>query len=174
PFRKFLPFLGKFVPTEDIAQGQGPVVLPVDLPEGTVTAGPLVCYEDIFPKLARQMVAGGADFLLVVTNDAWYGQEAGAIQHAAHSVLRAVETRRPVVRCGNNGWSGWIDEQGRIRDVLHGLNGSIYFQGTGVLDVGRDLRWESRLTPYVRYGDWFVGLCALLFVWAAVRTRRAE
>jgi apolipoprotein N-acyltransferase len=169
PFRQLLPFLGKFVPTEDIAPGPGPVVIPVDLPDGVVNAGPLICYEDIFPKLAREMAAGGADFLLVVTNDAWYGQEGGAIQHAAHSVLRAVETRRPVLRCGNHGWSGWIDEQGRIRDVLIGHNGSIYFQGTGTFDLRRDMRWAGRLSPYVRYGDWFVALSALLFAWAAFR-----
>ncbi|MBC2593140.1 apolipoprotein N-acyltransferase [Ruficoccus amylovorans] len=172
PFREWLPFLGKFVPLEDIARGPGPVILPVELPEGTYNAGPLICYEDIFPTLARQVTAMGADFLLVVTNDAWYGQEGGAIQHAAHSVLRAVETRRPVLRCGNNGWSGWIDEQGRIRDVLRGINGSTYFQGTGTFDLRHDLRWGGVLTPYVRYGDWFVGLCALFFAWAAVRENR--
>ncbi len=172
PFRTIFPFLGKVVPIDDIHAGTGSYVIPLVVNGRDFTVGPLVCYEDIFPKISRQLVRGGADFLLVVTNDAWYGQEAGATQHMAHSVLRAVETRRPVLRCGNHGWSGWIDEYGRVRDVLTGLDGSIHFQGTGKFDLRRYTKWVGRETTYVRYGDWFVGLSAVLFAWAVVHNRR--
>lgn len=171
PLRDVFPFIGKVVPVSDIAAGKESVVIPLELWNKRLKVGPLICYEDIFPKLGREMAANGADFLLVVTNDAWYGQEAGATQHAAHSVLRAVETRRPVLRCGNHGWSGWIDEHGRIRDVLTGIRGSIHFQGTGTFYMRRDARWAGRQTVYVKYGDWFVGVSALLFAWSAMRYR---
>ena len=101
-----------------------------------------------------------ADALVVVTNDAWYGEGAAAYQHAAHSVLIAVENRRPVLRCGNAGWSGWIDEFGSVRKVLTDDSGSVYFRGASTVDVTRDLRWVGRDSFYVEHGDWFVLVCA--------------
>ena len=104
---------------------------------------------------------------MVVTNDAWYGEEGAASQHAAHSVLRAVETRRPVVRCGNAGWSGWIDEFGGIiRYELTNSEGSVAFRGTGTCNVTRDSRWAGRESFYVAHGDWLVPACAILAVLA--------
>ena len=66
----------------------------------------------------------------LLTNDAWYGREAGAYQHAAHSVLLAAATGLPVVRCGNAGWSGTIDSLGRAFPVTE--QGSVYFRGARV------------------------------------------
>src|SRR5690606_25613053 len=97
---------------------EAPVGLRGAGPGGSTLLGPLICYEDIFPRLARRSVAAGAEVLVVNTNNGWFGEGAAAYQHAAHSVLRAVETRRPVLRAGNSGWSGWIDECGAIRAVL--------------------------------------------------------
>ena len=57
-------------------------------------------------QLARLSALGGASVLVVLTNNGWFGEGGAAYQHAAHAVLRAVETRRPVIRCGNGGWSG--------------------------------------------------------------------
>lgn len=154
---KFVPIGGDFIPGES--------VLPFDLPAGadhTVAAGVLICYEDIFPSLARESTLAGAELLGVLTNDAWYGEGGAAYQHAAHSVLRAVENRRPVVRCGNGGWSGWIDEYGNIRDTLRDEGGSVYFRGHRGMNINRDLRWQGRLSTYTQKGDWFVLLCAVL------------
>ena len=81
--------------------------------------------------MARESARGGADLFFVATNNAWYGEEGGAEQHAAHSVLRAVENRRPVMRAGNGGWSGWIDSYGTVRDLLVDSEGTIYFRGGG-------------------------------------------
>ena len=80
----------------------------------------------------------------------------GAPQHAAHSVLRAVETRRPVMRCGNAGWSGWIDS-GSVREVLL-EGGSVYFQGGSTYSVIQYEDWLGRKSFYTRHGDWFVAL----------------
>ncbi len=159
---RWLPFIEKVVPLEgEFSFGERLEPLAITTYDGTWRAAPLICYEDIFPTLARASAAHGADFFIVVTNDAWYGEEGGAYQHAAHSVLRAVETRRPVIRCGNGGWSGWIDEQGRIRDVLLDQNRTIYHKGAGVFDITRDSRWVGKPSHYVTHGDWFIQACIL-------------
>lgn len=173
PLRGWIPFVQRVVPIpDDISPGKEPRLLTVAGVNGALQAGSLVCYEDIFPGLARQQVRRGADFFLVVTNNAWYGEEAGAYQHAAHSVLRAVETRRPVVRSGNHGWSGWIDEYGVVREVLTNADGSIYFRGGGVFTVYAEPHWIGRKSVYVQKGDWFVGFCALLLLLAVVYHRK--
>jgi apolipoprotein N-acyltransferase len=163
PLRPLFGWIGKFTPLgDDFSPGTDPSPLVVPLHQGAVALGVLICYEDLFPELARDEVLSGADALVVVTNDAWYGEGAAAYQHAAHSVLRAIETRRPVLRCGNAGWSGWIDEFGAIQKVVRDADGSIYFRGTQVADVTRDRRWVGRNSFYVEHGDWFVAVSACL------------
>lgn len=183
PFRPVLGWIGKFVPIGgDFGRGDNasPLLAPVG---GKPTiVGPLICYEDIYPQLARSSVNSGASLLTVVTNNGWFGEGGAAYQHAAHSVLRAVEMRRPVVRCGNGGWSGWIDEFGVVRDVVKNKAGSIYFRGVKVVEVQQDRRWVTQLTMYAQYGDWFVLVCAglmafgfgLLRVSAPVVARKEE
>ena len=124
--------------------------------------GVLICYEDIFPNLARESTRAGAEVLTVLTNNAWFGEGGAAYQHAANSVLRAVENRRPVIRCGNGGWSGWIDEYGNVRGVLTDERDSVYFRGARTLDVTRDLRWAGKLSYYTEHGDWFLLVCVAL------------
>jgi apolipoprotein N-acyltransferase len=163
PLRPMLGWLDKVVPIEgDFQRGFEAQPLQVTMGGQPVAVGPLICYEDVFPSLARDSVRAGADVLAVLTNDAWYGEGGAAYQHAAHSVLRAIETRRPVLRCGNGGWSGWIDEFGSIRDTLTNAEGSIYTRGTRTVDVTRDARWIGRQSFYVQYGDWFLVVCVVL------------
>lgn len=163
PFTRFLPFLETVVPLPgSFHPGEGAQLVPLEVGDSVFRVGSLICFEDIFPSLARESVRAGADFLFVATNNTWFREEAGAYQHAAHSVLRAVETRRPVLRVGNAGWSGWIDEFGGIRHVVTGPGGTIYFQGTQVAPFAINPYQAGTLTPYVRFGDWFVVLSALL------------
>jgi apolipoprotein N-acyltransferase len=168
PLRPVLGWLSKFVPIgpEDFARGLDSSPLVVPLRDATTVVGPLVCYEDTYPALARASVRAGADWLAVVTNNGWFGRGGAAHQHAAHAVLRAVETRRPVLRCGNAGWSGWIDEYGAVRKALVDAQGSIYFRGTDTAAVTRDSRWIGRRSFYVEHGDWLVLVCAALAVGA--------
>ena len=98
----------------------------------------------------------------MLTNNGWFGEGGAAYQHAAHSVLRAVENRRPVIRCGNGGWSGWIDEFGNVRAVLTDDRESVYFRGAQTLEITRDLRWAGRLSYYAEHGDWFLIVCVVL------------
>lgn len=161
PFGEYIPrpfaFLKKFVPVGgDCSPGDGPGLIKLNLGDCDWRVGPLVCYEDTFPALARESARAGAGLFFVATNNAWYGEEGGAEQHAAHSVLRAVENRRPIMRCGNGGWSGWIDAYGTIREVLRDENGSIYFRGGGNYTVFQYSDWRHRQSYYTRHGDWFV------------------
>ncbi len=166
PFGEFVPlrpvfgWLSKFVPIGgDFTPGTDSSPLIVPLRSGAAIVGPLICYEDIYPQLARRSTGAGASFLTVLTNNGWFGEGGAAYQHAAHAVLRAVENRRPVLRCGNGGWSGWIDEFGGIRNTVTDESGRIYFRGTRTLNVTRDSRWVERNSVYVEYGDWFVLVC---------------
>jgi apolipoprotein N-acyltransferase len=171
PFADFLP-LRKVVPIEeDCVAGKDTALLPMTSRKGfNFAMGALVCYEDVFPELAREHALAGADLLLVITNDAWYGREAGAHQHAAHSVLLAAATGLPVVRCGNAGWSGTIDPLGRAHALTE--NGSIYFRGSQLAAPISIPRIRHAPTFWVRHGDWAVGLGGLLFALAYVWRRR--
>jgi apolipoprotein N-acyltransferase len=167
PLRPLLGWIGKFVPIGgDFMAGENSAPLLVNLRGQSIVFGPLICYEDTYPELARFSALGGAAVLVVATNNGWFGEGGAAYQHAAHAVLRAVETRRPVLRCGNAGWSGWIDEFGAVRATLTNDDGTIYFRGTRVIDVTRDARWIDRNSFYVEHGDWFILGCAVLVVLA--------
>lgn len=161
PLRPLLGWIDKFVPVgDDFQAGEDAHPLLVPGRSGNmVVVGPLICYEDIYPQLALSSVRSGAEILTVHINNGWFGEGGAAYQHAAHSVLRAVETRRPVVRVGNGGWSGWIDEFGNIRQTVTNHEGSIYFRGSQLAEVSRDRRWIGRESFYTRHGDWFVLAC---------------
>lgn len=171
PFADFLP-LRKVVPIEeDCVAGKESALLPLTSRRGfNLTAGALVCYEDVFPELARTHAQAGADLLVVVTNDAWYGREAGAYQHAAHSALLAAATGLPVIRCGNAGWSGTIDSLGRMYPLTEA--GSIYFRGAQLAAPVSIPRKHGEATFWVRHGDWAVGLGGLLTALAYLWRRR--
>ena len=163
PLRPLLGWVRKVAPIGgDFRHGESAAPLPVPVGRTQVPVGVLICYEDIFPALARESVRSGAELLAVLTNNAWFGEGGAAYQHAAHSVLRAIETRRPVIRCGNSGWSGWIDEYGNVRTTVVNDAGSVYFRGGQTVVVSRDLRWRGRQSFYTEHGDWFIILCASL------------
>lgn len=176
PFGEYVPGadwlpLRKVVPIpEDCVRGEGPTPLLAPLRAGgTVALGALVCYEDIFPSLARDHALRGAQALVVLTNDAWYGRELGAWQHAAHSSLLAASTRLPVLRCGNAGWSGLIDPSGRGRPALR--DDSIYFQGGAFLGEAL-IPTNPTPTFWTLRGDWPVPPALALAGLAALRRRR--
>ncbi len=168
PLRSLWPWMEKVVPINgDILPGKKSQLLPLNLEETALRVGSLVCFEDVFPSIARDSVKEGASLLFVATNSAWYGKSSAAAQHKAHSVLRAIETRRPVLRVGNDGWTGWIDEYGSVKGSL-----DPWERSATVFEISRDRRWVGKETFYVKHGDWFVWTCWCLFgfsLWAAPR-----
>lgn len=174
PLRPLLGWLSKFVPIGgDFAPGSDSSPLIVPVRGEPVVFGPLICYEDIYPSLARWSTLTDSAVLTVLTNNGWFGEGGAAYQHAAHSVLRAVENRRPVLRAGNGGWSGWIDEFGSIRATLTDDEGSIYFRGTKTINVTRDRRWVGQTSFYTEYGEWFVAACAALLAFGILLLKTA-
>lgn len=178
PFGEYVPLadwlpLRKVVPiASDCLRGGDATPLPIPTRDGrTLLLGPLVCYEDVFPGLARDHALAGADALVVLTNDGWYGRELGAWQHAAHSVLLAAATRLPVARCGNAGWSGSIDALGRAAPALRET--SIYFRGAAPLTpLAIDPTRREHPTFWVRHGDWILPPAIALAALLALARRR--
>jgi apolipoprotein N-acyltransferase len=117
----------------------------------------LICFEDIFPELARQFVKRGASFLVNITNDAWFKKTSAAYQHAQCSVFRAVENRVNVVRAANTGLSCFIDQKGRITESVSYGGQELFVPG---FKSGEIVLTPAR-TLYTSYGDVFAVLCAL-------------
>ena len=122
PFGEFIPLNDTFpIIGELVGMGRnltpGKAFRPLDLTKD-VRAGVMICYEDVFAYAARELVRNGANFLLVITNDAWYPTSTEPEQHYANSVLRTVETRLPMLRCGNSNYSVLIDQFGRTVDSV--------------------------------------------------------
>jgi apolipoprotein N-acyltransferase len=135
--------------------GPGPRVLDLG-PLGRVL--PLICYEAVFPRLVNA-APERADWMLQITNDAWFGIRTGPFQHLDQARLRAVEQGLPLVRVANTGVTAVIDARGRIRQALP-------FGEAGVLDAA--LPGALPPTPYARFGDLplallLAGLVALAF-----------
>jgi len=113
--------------------------------------GTPICYEIIFPALVRKFVKKGANFLVTITNDGWYGTSSAPFQHFAISVVRAVENRRYLLRSATTGVSGIIDPYGRILSRTELMTQTYITERIAPMDS---------LTPYTRFGD-FAPLASL-------------
>ena len=117
--------------------------------------GTYICYEAIYPGEIREFVNGGANLLINISNDGWFGKSAAAEQHLRMARVRAVENRRWLIRVTNSGITAAVDPYGRTftsipRDVR------------GAADLPYDFRTD--LTLYTRMGDWFAWLCVIVSV----------
>ncbi len=113
----------------------------------------MVCYESIFPEFVSAFVDKGAEFLVFITNDSWWGNTSGARQHNQFAVLRAIENRRWVVRCANGGISSFIDPIGRMYSTT-----SMYTQDF----IQHRIEPLTAKTFYTRHGDWIARICAIV------------
>ena len=171
PLADWLPFLKWFTPIEGgFAAGKEPVAFQVGSlepqrhdpggegrmpqPAQRLRAGMLICFEDVIASAARESAAD-ADFLLNLTNDGWFGESAQQFQHAAHSVFRAVENRRPIVRCTNNGLTCWVDETGFMHDLGVGDAADVHGTGFRVVTLWVSEHGLRQPTFYQRHGNWF-------------------
>jgi apolipoprotein N-acyltransferase len=117
PFGEYVPlqrYLWFLQPLVEAAGNFSPGVVEAPLVAGEIKAGVLICFESIFPEIGRAWVNQGANMLVNITNDAWYGRSSAPHQSWAMSVLRAVETRRTLVRAANTGISGVVNPLGLI------------------------------------------------------------
>jgi apolipoprotein N-acyltransferase len=147
PFQEMLPFLGKI----DLGQAEWtPGVKPVIFPLAKAPFGVLICFESIFPGLARDYGVDGATFLVNITNDEWFGPTAAPRQHADMAVVRCVEQDLGMARCANTGISMIIDPRGRVRQETPLFHEAVL---TGDVELG------DRTTLFRQWGDWVTGLC---------------
>jgi apolipoprotein N-acyltransferase len=113
----------------------------------------MVCYESIYPEYVSSYVKKGAEFLIFITNDSWWGNTSGARQHNRYAVLRAVENRRWVARCANGGISSFIDPDGVMYDQT-----PMYTEAS----IHHRIETRTDLTFYAQHGDWLGRLCAVV------------
>ncbi len=150
PLKRFFPFIDKMVAgIGDFSSGNTITLL--HLPEAAF--GVLICYEIIFPDLTRRFVKQGAQFLVNITNDAWFGKTSAPYQHLSMAVVRAIENRRWIARAANTGISAFIDPTGVIKSATPLFTESFLTGTIGILGVQ---------TFYTTYGDVFALLATLL------------
>jgi apolipoprotein N-acyltransferase len=174
PFGEYLPlrpvsaaFVGQLVPS-DFTPGTEYTVLKLSNPPIRLAA--LICFEDSLGDLTRRFVARGAELLVNITNDGWFAHSPAASQHLANALFRAVENRRPLVRCGNTGITCAVDIHGRVDLWIDPFEEGF----TNAREVS--VPTTSALTFYTRYGDWLTALSAgivLLAIADSFRRRAA-
>jgi apolipoprotein N-acyltransferase len=119
----------------------------------TVKVGPAICYESIFGEFFAEFVSNGAQVMIIITNDGWWGNTAGHRQHYSFAHLRAIETRRSIARSANTGISAFIDQRGDARQATPYWVPAV-IKGT--------LNANDKLTFYVRHGDYIARFMSYL------------
>jgi len=177
--RHLVPF-GEYIPFRSLLEGRVGVInrVPRDFEPGHTpglfdVAGhrvaTIICFESAFGYQVRPLVHAGAQVIVVSTNNRSYERSANSAQHVAIGQMRAAETGRPVVQAAISGISAVIDADGRVT-ARTGLFERRLLEATVTATTGE--------TPYVRYGEWAIGMCALILLGAVVvavrRNRKAR
>src|SRR5690606_32707912 len=133
--------------------------------DGTKVA-PIICYESVYGEYVTGYVKNGADFLAIITNDAWWNETQGHKQHLSLARLRAIETRRDIARSANTGISAFINQKGEITSQ------TLYNEKTALLGK---VTLNQKQTLYVLLGDYIakvsIVIAAILFVMLFFRKR---
>jgi apolipoprotein N-acyltransferase len=162
PFGETFPYSWKFRWLKNIDFGQanfqpGPQREPIPSRAGRLA--PLICFESLFPGLARSAVVRGADVFLNITNDGWFGGTPGPVQHNDMAIIRSIENRRFLARSANTGITMVVDPAGRVVSSLE-------------MDVEGILVEEIYLvegtTLYTRIGDWPLLAVSVLIIAAGI------
>jgi apolipoprotein N-acyltransferase len=162
PLRSILFFVDRMVQGAIAEFAAGRRLRPLPTPAGA--AATFICYEAIFPELVRRL-AESADYMVNITNDAWFGRTAAPRQHLAMAVVRAPENRLWLVRAANTGISALVDPCGRVAAATH-LAGRAVLAGPIGARLGRTL--------YARMGDGFAWACAILTALSGAALRAAS
>ena len=154
PFGEFVPDAFSWVnriTTEagDFVPGDQQTSFPI----GTHRAGVFICYESVFPDFVRQFAKEGASFFVNISNDGYFGESKAREQHLSLVRMRAVESRRWIIRATNSGITAVVDPTGRVTQTLPEYRAVSQVVRYGV---------SEELTPYAEYGDWFAWTCLAL------------
>ena len=166
PFGEYIPLSNLLFFIGSLGEGigdfkPGKEFFNFSLPQGKF--GVLICFEIIFPDLCRRFVKRGANFLVTITNDAWFGRSVAPYQHLLVSIPRTVETRRYLLRSTNTGISAIIDPAGRVVKKT-----PIFVQTNLEGEVGL---MNGNETLYTRVGDVFPVACLVFWIGFAAITR---
>ena len=124
-----------------------------------VKVGTFICYEAAYPNIVRQFVNNGASVLINISDDAWFGNSAGMVQHLSHARMRAIENDRDVVRVTNTGISALITAEGKVVEPLPS------FTAASHVWTAQQRKWK---TVYATYGDWFAYLSLVVSLAATI------
>jgi apolipoprotein N-acyltransferase len=169
PYGEYVP-LGEYLSLGSLGEGignfkSGKETFHFTLPEGKF--GVLICFEIIFPDLCRRFVSEGANFLVTITNDAWFGRTSAPRQHLTMATFRAIENRVFIARAANTGISALIDPVGRIMK-----QGRIFTEEA----INGTIGLSKERTFYTLYGDVFAWVCSafsiVLLGYAFIQSRR--
>jgi len=163
PFGEYIPMQHLLFFIGSLGEGigdfkPGKEIFNFSLPQGKF--GVLICFEIIFPDLCRRFVKRGANFLVTITNDAWFGRTSAPYQHFSMATFRAVENRVFVARAANTGITGFIGPTGRILK-----EGRIFTQEA----MTGTIRLSDLKTFYTLYGDIFAWICSALSILLLVK-----
>ena len=162
PLRTFFPFLGKLVEgVSDFKKGEHVTPLPL----GKHAVGVLICYEGVFTWISRDYRRKGADLLVNITNDAWFGMTSAPYQHLSMTVFRAVENRAFLLRSANTGISAIISPTGQI------IKQTALFERTALKG---SIKFLDRKTIYTLYGDMFAYVCLILLGLIILTAKKGE
>lgn len=155
PFQKYFSFLSEYLIDLGGTNTSMAAAIHPELFSGkdSLKIGPVICFESVFGDYCSQLVRRGANLLVVITNDGWWRQSPGSWQHFGYSRLRAIETRRTIVRSANTGISGFINQRGEVIRKT-GLNAYTSIRST--------VQVNNELTFYVRYGNLIGRTCLAL------------
>ncbi len=153
PFGEFVPSAFSWI--NRITQEAGDFVpgdRPLTFEIGDQRLGVFICYESVFPDFVRGFARDGATFFVNISNDGYFGESKAREQHLSLVRMRAVESRRWIIRATNSGITAVVDPLGRVTETLPEYK-----------DLSQVVRYgtSTEITPYARYGDWFAWGCLL-------------
>ncbi len=187
PFVDSFPLLKKIYEQQSGVQYSGSFAvgpsldpLPMMLNGREVGIIPSVCFEDTVPRLTRKFVRDGPQVIVNLTNDGWFGESAAAAQHFANARFRAIELRRPMLRCANTGVSAAIDTIGSTADpesgkpqIIADKNGSTFVRDSLLAKV--NIPAEPSFSLYALIGDWgIISLSLVGFASAVIGHRHSR
>jgi apolipoprotein N-acyltransferase len=157
PFSEALPFEARFpivsrvnLGEADFQRGKELTVFEIG---DRIKAAPFICYEIIYPGFVQKRLAQGANLIMTITNDGWFGKTSGPYQHATMARMRSIENGVSLVRCANSGFSMIVDPFGRVNSQTKLFERTLLTGTVTLANPG---------TFYSKTGDWFVTVCLLI------------